>query len=240
MRLVRADGNVRMQNALSHPYVRTVVDILLQHRDTLGFTAEILQTYIYPLSPGFAEALAAIRTSFSQVDDEGKTFVPTHITLLTETLDKVYRQNKEKVDDQRGAIVELFGRRLVCPRYKNDQECSNSRRFEDDHGHRITIQEVDIAALSHERRHIEAYECKMKAVSLASDDCIDLAYLLKAAEEDDYRANAGVVSFDSDKTVRRRLNKLQSVMEHVPTSKDIKAYGLESIELLQRSPFEPF
>lgn len=64
-----------------------------------------------------------------------------------------------------------------------------------------------------------------------------LAYLLKEALESGYRANAGIISFDPDRTVRRKLNQIQETIQHPPTSRNIKVYGLESIELLQRTPF---
>lgn len=237
MKLAWATGNVDMQNALSHSYVRTIVNILQEHRDTIAFVAEVLQTYQQPKQAGLTEALIGIRTSFSRVDTEGNTVIPIYITNLTETLEKLYQQNFEKIRDQRGAIVELFGYRLVCHRYNDNQECSNSRRFEDDRGHRITLQEVDVAALSHNRRHVEGYECKLKAEGLTSDDCIDLAYLIKEAQEINYSANVGVISFDIDRLVRRRLYKLQSVIQHLPTVQSIKIYGLESLEKLRSTPF---
>lgn len=237
MKLTWATGNVDMQNALSHSYVRTIVNILQEHKDTIAFVAEVLQTYQWPKQAVLLEALMNIRTSFSRVDTEGNTVIPIYITNLTETLEKLYQQNLEKIRDQRGAIVELFGKKLICHRYDNDQECSNSRRFEDDQGHRITIQEVDVAALSYKRRHVEGYECKLKAGGLTSDDCIDLAYLIKEAQETNYSANVGVISFDNDRLVRRRLNQHQVVIQHLTTVQSIKVYGLESLEKLRNSPF---
>jgi hypothetical protein len=237
MRLIRADGNIDMQRALSHPYVKTIVDILVEHKDTLDVVAEVLQQHIQRAEPSFAKTLAGIRAIYSQFDSEGNPIIPTYINNLIATLDQLYRQNNEKIRVQRGAIVELFGRRLVCPRYNTGQECSNSQRFVDDRGQFITIQEVDVAALSHERLHVEGYECKLKADGLTSDDCIDLAHLLKAAQESNYHANAGIISFDNDKRIRRRLNHLRPTFEHLPESRSIKAYGLESIRTLQNSPF---
>ena len=46
MKLIRVEGNIRLQRALSHSYVQTIVDIMLQHQDTLGFVAEVLQKYM--------------------------------------------------------------------------------------------------------------------------------------------------------------------------------------------------
>lgn len=183
--------------------------------------------------------MTGICNFYSKFDNEGNPIVPTHIVSLTETLFKLYQQDAEKVRYQRGAVVELFARRLVCQRYKNDQECSNSRAFVDDHNQRITIQEVDVAALSTVRLQVEGYECKMKAQLLESSDCIDLVYLIMAARKGNYRVNVGIVSFDSDKKVLRRLDNVRSVITHLPAPilNKIQIYGLDSIEKLREYPF---
>src|SRR5205807_5396233 len=64
----------------------TIVDILLQHRDTLGFVAEVLQTCRRPDEPSLAKMLVGIRHAYSQLDAEGNTILPTHIGNLTEIL----------------------------------------------------------------------------------------------------------------------------------------------------------
>ncbi len=238
MRLVWAQGNVRMQQALSHTYVRSIVDILLQHREVLEIVSEVLQRFQYPQEPGLATKLASIRVTYSQTDVDGNTIIPTHIVNLLETLDGLYQQNKERIQYQRGAVVELLGRKLVCSRYITNQECSNGGHFRDDQGRHITEQEVDVAALSQERQHAEGYECKLKARELESHDCIDLAYLLDAAQGSGYSVNIGVISFDSDKMVNRRLRHLQPTFQHLPSASNIRVYGLESIWSLQDSPFQ--
>lgn len=43
MKLVSAEGSIPMQQALAHSYVKTIVDIILQHRETLGIVAEVLR-----------------------------------------------------------------------------------------------------------------------------------------------------------------------------------------------------
>jgi hypothetical protein len=62
------------------------------------------------------------------------------------------------------------------------------------------------------------------------DDCVDLAYLAKKAEEDSYQAHVGIISLDPDKMVARKLNRLD-------TEQSIQAYGVESIKELKYSPF---
>jgi hypothetical protein len=226
-----------MQQALSHSNVRTIVDILLQHREVLSSVADILQRFVRPAEPGLPRALAGMRALYSRLDEEENSVVPEYITILIETLERMYHQNFEKIKDQRGAVVELFGRKLVCPRYDNKEDCFNGGKLKDDQGQFITIQEVDVAALSDQRRQVEGYECKLKADGLESDDCTDLAHLIKAAQENGYRANAGIVSFDIDNRVRRKLDQIRSALQHLPTVNNIEVYGLNSIETLQKPPF---
>src|SRR5260370_26690189 len=166
MRLVWAQGNVDMQQALLNTYVRSIVDILLQHREVLEIVSEVLQSFQYPEEPGLAAKLASIRVTYSQTDVDGNTIIPPYIVSLLENLDRLYKQNRVRIRYQRGAVVELLGRRLVCPRYSTEQECSNGGSFRDDRGQRISAEEVDVASLSLARRHAEGDECKLKAGAL--------------------------------------------------------------------------
>ena len=79
-----------MQQALSHTYVRSIVDILLQHREVLEIVSEVLQRFQYPQEPGLATKLASIRVTYSQTDIDGNIIIPTHIVNLLETLDSLY------------------------------------------------------------------------------------------------------------------------------------------------------
>lgn len=231
MKLVSAEGNLQLQRALSHAYVTTLVDIFVSHLDTLMVTADLLQTLVFRNPPELKEKLKGIYNTYRSVDSDGNVTVPQHIAKLIETLEKLYYQrNNEVITDQRGAIVELLGHKLICPRYTVNDSCGNSRRFEDERGIKITIQEVDVAALSDARRHVEAYECKMRSNKLDRDDCNDLEALVHASEMDDYRASVGVISFDVDEVVRKKLKRLDA--PHY-----IKPYGLQSMGKLQKSPF---
>ena len=104
-----------------------------------------------------------------------------------------------------------------------------NHRFVDEHGRYITDQ-VDVAALSRERNLVEGYECKLKANSVESPDCTNLAYLAEVAQKLDYLVNVGFVTFDDDMYMKRKLARLN------PAS-TIKFYGLDSIGALQYSPF---
>jgi hypothetical protein len=230
MKLVRADGNVRLQRALTHTYVRSLVTIFVQHQDILDIAADILQNCVYKAHPDLQDKLNSIAVMYRRVDMNGEYIVPEHIVKLIELLKKFYQQPNEVIEDQRGAIVERLGYEIVSSRYSQD-ECANSRRFVDEQGKDITLQEVDIAALSHRHQQLEAYECKMRANKLERDDCNDLEYLASAAYERGYRANIGIISFDPDSIVRKKLWRLGA-------SNTIKVYGLESIRKLLRSPFE--
>jgi hypothetical protein len=138
-------------------------------------------------------------------------------------------QSRQKISYQRGAILELLAQRFVCPRYGQGEFCLGNQIFVDQ-GKPITIKQVDVAALSHNRMQLEGYACKIKVNSIESSDCTDLAYLADAALERNYRANVGVISFDNDSVVRIKL-ALRDPLKH------LKAYGLESIERLKDNPF---
>lgn len=231
MKLVAAEGNIELQRALAHVYVTTLVDIFVNHLDTLMVTADILQTLVHRNPPGLKEKLKGIYNTYRSVDGDGNITVPQHIAKLIETLERLYYQrNNDIITVQRGAIVELLGHKLVCPRYGVNDFCANSRRFEDEQGSTITIQEVDVAALSDARGHVEAYECKMRSNKLDRSDCDDLKALVQASEQEGYNANVGVISFDVDEVVRKKLKLLDA-------PNYIKSYGLQSVGKLQQSPF---
>jgi hypothetical protein len=62
-----------------------------------------------------------------------------------------------------------------------------------------------------------------------SEDCDNLKALVKAAHEERYYVHVGVISFDSDRFVKMRL-------EHYDAPSYIKAYGLDSIIDLRSLP----
>lgn len=147
--------------------------------------------------------------------------------MLTQTLLKLYQQNdKNKVNYQRGAIVELLTRKLICHRYnRSDEQCLNNQRFVDNFKD-ITVKEVDVAALSTTRRKIEGYECKVSPTGFEPYDRINLDNLAEAANDKEYRANVGFVCFENDSVMKIKVARLQ-----LPDV--IKLYGLDTIETLQ-------
>jgi hypothetical protein len=62
-----------------------------------------------------------------------------------------------------------------------------------------------------------------------SEDCDNLKALVRVAHEEGYHVHVGIISFDSDRRVKRRL-------EHYNAPRYIKAYGLDSITDLSKSP----
>lgn len=230
MKLVRVEGNFRTQRALSHTYVKTIVDILIQDREILALVADVLQTVVRRDQPELMGKLEAIRKFYRRADAEGNLAVPSYIDKLTKNLQQLYHQSNENIDDQRGAILEALGHRLICSRYTNDDICINSGRFLDEQNREITIQEVDVAALSDTQKRVEGYECKVKSNKLESHDCIDLEYLFVAAQQRGYKSNVGVISLDSDDIVQKKLKRLEAAY-------CIKIYGLESIGKLQNLPY---
>lgn len=227
MKLIPAGGSSRMQRALTHPYVQTIVGILLQYPDLLEIVAELLQTYERRAQVGLEEYLDALRINQQRPDRKGQ-ITSGHVIELIQTLRNLYQLPDEDIVYHRGAIVEVLVFKLMSHRY-NSGECVSNHRFVDEHGRVITDQ-VDVAALSRARMEIEGYECKLKANGIESSDCTNLARLVTVAHDWGYRANVGFVTFDDDKYMKRKLARLQPA----PV---IKFYGLDSLGGLQVSPF---
>jgi len=230
IKLTPAFGSLQIQQALSHTYVKNIVDFLLSHKDLLPDIAEILQICVQKNPPDLAVRLKLIYTTYAYTDKDGSSVLSGDIAELIQTLENFYRQPQEKIEYQRGAILELLGRRLVCPRYQDDAHCANSQRFVDEQKQNITIQEVDVAAISDHHKQLEAYECKMRVNKLEVHDCNDLAYLAKKAQKCNYWANIGIISFDPSPMIKRKLKQLNA-------DPCIKPYGIDRLMTLRDSPF---
>jgi hypothetical protein len=232
MKLIPAEGNQQQQRALKNSYACNVALILAEHieevPDLLQVVSEILQKYTGNKHEEVFTKLNSVRTLYEK---EPSGEAPDYIIQLVNSLEHIYHSSAEQINCLRGAIVELLGRDLICPRYRSDGECANSRRFVNRYNEEVTIQEVDVAAISHVHFQLEGYECKMKSTYIMHDDCVDLAYLAKKSEEESYQAHVGIISLDPDKMVERRLNRLG-------TQKCIQGYGIESIKELKHSPFD--
>jgi hypothetical protein len=228
MRLVPA-ASPEMQAAHSHRYVLTIVDILLQDRNLLRPIARLLKKYHLPAQPGLEKDLEAIRLNRSRPDATGRVVTYDHVIKLTQILHELYQQNEKKINYQRGAIVELLVRKLVCSRYGPGEFCLNNQRFVDGYTS-ITVEEIDVAALSTVRRQLEGYECKVSASGFQQYDCVNLKNLADAAYDKQYRVNVGFVSLENDTLMKIKLDNYR-----VP--EPIKLYGLDSIETLQNLLF---
>jgi hypothetical protein len=230
IKMAPAVGNLKLQQALSYTYVKDIVNFLLTREDLLPDIAEILQICVKKNPPDLAVKLKSIYTTYAYTDDKGNSVLSGDIAELIQTLENFYRQSQEKIEYQRGAILELLGRRLVCPRYQDDTNCANSQRFVDEQQQNITIQEVDVAALSDYHKQLEAYECKMRVNKLEVHDCNDLAYLANEAFKCDYWANIGIISFDPSPMIQRKLKQLHA-------DPRIRSYGIDRLMTLRDSPF---
>lgn len=228
MKLIPASGSPRMQKALAHRYVHTIVSILLQKPELLSPIALLLRRYDQREPVTLNEDLENLRVNQSVITSTGAVTAPPMIIELIQTLSALYRQPDEDIRYQRGAILEVLVCRLVSSRYQPG-ECLGNQRFMDEHGRPITDQ-VDVAALSHALRQLEGYECKLKVNGIESADCTNLAYLASVASAADYRAQVGVVTLDSLIYMRRRLARLQP-------DPALKLFGLENIPLLADTPF---
>ncbi|MEO7022248.1 MAG: hypothetical protein ABI234_19020 [Ktedonobacteraceae bacterium] len=242
MRLIRADGHQQQQWALVHVHTQTIARIFSEHISDFVLIiaiAQVLQKCTGEMHDDLDQKLTNIRNLYQQNSSKVHIPVPDYIIELLQALhelyyqprNRLYKQVGEQINSLRGAVVELIGLKLIKPRYNQEDECANSRRFVDRHNTKITLQEVDIAALSHTRHQLEGYECKTKAVALMNDDRIDLEYLYKAALEENYQAHVGVISLDPTKMVLKRLR-------HLGADDCVQAYGVDMLRDLHYSPFD--
>ncbi len=232
MQLIEALGSREMQNALGHPYVRKIVDILLQviDQDYFRSVALLLKDHGQSTSPTFTQKLLALRMRPNRPNAEGRFVVPPYIDELTSTLKALYEQNQETVNFQRGAIVELLASELICSRCKSD-ECKSNHRFID---RSYTSGQLDVAVLSENRQQIEGYACKIKGKGIMSEDCGVLIDLARKAQELDYDVHVGAICFDHSHAIRQRL---QDRLQDYPLAPPVAAYGIDNIRDLQESPF---
>ena len=86
MKLIPAGGSPRMQRALSHGYVRTIIHIMLQHRSLWKVVARLLRKYERYSQSGFVEALESLRLNQSYLNAAEDTLTPPYIIELTQTL----------------------------------------------------------------------------------------------------------------------------------------------------------
>jgi hypothetical protein len=232
MRRKPAPGSQDMQDALKDPSVHKIVDILLQiiGQDYFKRVALFLRNNDQRTSPTFAQKLQALRMHPNRPDANGRYITPPYIDELVLTIDSLYRQDQKKIDFQRGAIVELLTSELVCPRCKNN-ECLSNQSFIYRRGE---SNQVDVTILSEYRHQIEGYTCKTKRDWLKSEDCTNLTELARKAQEEDYDVHIGVICFDNSSAITQRVEYL---LEGIPSTKPIYAYGLDNIQDLRKSPF---
>jgi len=231
MKVKAAPGSQEMQDALRHPHVYTIANILLQVIDEnlFRYVALFLNTYSQRTHPRFTEDLQALRTYAKKYPNEEGLFTPPkYVDELLQTLDALYQQNDKIIGYRRGAIVELFATKLVCPRYKQG-ECLDNQSFHDEQSPYFSAQ-IDVAAHSRSSQKIEGYTCKVKADTIASADCTNLTALADIVEKREYHVHIGAVCFDRSALIQSRIAKF-------PLTRSIQAYGIDNISTLRKSPF---
>lgn len=218
-----------MMRAHAHSYVKTIVSILMQDRKLLRPIAIFLQQCHSSNQPNFEEKLDALRLNQSRPNANGTVVPPDHVLTLIQTLHDFYKQSDTQVKYLRGAVVELLALKLICHRYDQpDEFCLTNQRFSENHRD-ITVQEVDVAALSVKRHKAEGYECKINANGFEAYDSINLCDLVDAADDREYRVNVGFIAFENAHVMNAKLKKF-----HLPDC--IELYSLDSLEGLQYLP----
>ncbi len=76
----------------------------------------------------------------------------------------------------------------------------------------------------------EGYTCKIKADKIESADCTNLTALADMAEKRGYRVHVGVVSFDSSKLIKDKI-------EEFPLTRPIDVYGVNNFSIISGSGY---
>ena len=232
MKVVDAPGSRDMIEAIAHPIVYKIVTIMLsQIKNQIFFkmVAFFLKDHERNTTPDFTKNLDAVRR-YGQFrpDADGFLVAPPYVSEIVTKLEELYAQTQNKINFQRGAIVELLAFHLVKSRCQAN-ECFSNHRFVYEHNSRFTDQ-IDVAVFSKSKQRIEAYTCKIKPGSIQSEDCNNLIDLEKEATEQDYDIRTGAISFDNSQKIEQRLRWF-------PGTEAIKAYGINNIEELADDPF---
>ncbi len=232
MKLLAAPGSQDMINAIEHPIVHKIVDIMLsQIKDQIFFrnVALFLKDHDRNTALGFIEKLDALRRHGQiRPNAEGLFVSPPYVDELVTTLEELYAQAQSKINFQRGAIVELLALNLVESRCQTN-ECFGNYRFIYERNSHSTDQ-IDVAVFSERKQQIEAYTCKINPNSIKSEDCNNLIDLAKEAREQNYGIYTGAVSFDNSQIIKQRLRRFQG-------TESIKAYGINNMRELETDPF---
>lgn len=122
MKLVDANGNLQLQRALDHAYVKTIAEFLYEHldqKDLLEEVTEILQSCVRKNQPELQEKLQGILEAHEDYDENGNPIVANYISQVVNILKSLYQRSDEIITDYRGAIVELLSYKLISHRYTN-------------------------------------------------------------------------------------------------------------------------
>lgn len=233
MKLIAAPGSRNMQQAIASPYVRSIVEGMfsVKGKPIFNLIARFLREFDQNNNPSFQKKLLALRANQAgRPDAEGNTTVSPVFAKMLNAIETLYNQRQIEVQYQRGAIVELLTGKLVEGRCQAD-ECYNNYLFIDG---RYSSEQVDVIVYAPPRQECEGYTCKMNPNALTSADCTNLTELSKKLQSYEYDTHIGAICFDHSLLIERRIREK---LEILGITLFPKAYGLNNLLELERSPF---
>jgi hypothetical protein len=241
-------GSPGIQEALTDGHVKKIVDIFLDIREKdkkfFKLVARFLQEHSGFPSENFAKQLGILRNyKFNRIDFSGQRPSSSFSSNeLLSSIEALYNaENENTINYRRGAIVELLAYKLVNSRCR-EGECKSNYCFEAQSG-RYKSPQIDVVVFAQRKQQLEGYSCKIKLHSnLEHNEAVrHLFYLSKEAKDLGYNAHVGLISFDESRVICQRLKTLS--IPDAPTIKvpffheEIRAYGLDNLSDLMRSPF---
>jgi len=228
-----------MRDASNNSDVKTFVNILLffykTRRSFFDYLVMFLRGNTTPLDPKSLKNWLVY--SAPRSNKEGVFEPPPYFAEMSQALAHIYSQGETALKFRRGAIVELFTRRLVCG-HCDENECVNNHCFVEGPQ---SSEQVDVVVLSDARQEIEGYTCKMNPERLKETDCTNLIKVASLADQNGYKAHVGAVCFRKTREIERKMKKLSEEKSEEYSidnlSELIKAYGLDNLDELEKGPF---
>ncbi len=230
MYLKEDPGSLDLQNASLNPDTQEIVNcLLLIHEEDWDLFRRIAVFIYQHKKPERVGVVEYHLQGYIQPNHgpDGSLQIAPYYKKLIQQLTRVYEHEETVLGFLRGTIVALFAYLLVnC--HCDKGECFNNYCFVENHSGKSSEQ-ADVAVLSHIRKEIEAYTCKMQPLYLESKHCKNLTVISKQARLYGYIPYTGAICFQNSEIIKQYL-------ENCTQDKSINAYGLDNFNELAMSP----
>jgi len=205
MKLMPAPGSSELREAHASPYIHKIASFLYQYldadpdffSDVALFLRNQKRQVTKNLSVSFTQKLKELCERQNYPHTDGSFTSSSTGDELKQVIAEMYEQDQEKLDFQRGAILELLTFKLVNS-HCTLGDCKINHKLVDNDPF-IHTRQIDVAALSMRDRQIEGYSCKVspvnpnKSYGLKREDCANLMAIADHGLVKSFSTHLGVV-----------------------------------------------